>query len=87
MWEEKTQVLAEERGKHRAALETELRTLRVVQDELAAKFDDSLSSLQTASCCKPATVGIDGTCYLVLYRKNIDQFCTDCFARHSPVGP
>lgn len=48
-WEEKAQVVAEERAKHRAALETELRTLRAVQDELAAKFDDSLSTLQTAS--------------------------------------
>lgn len=49
LWEEKAQVVAEERTKHRAALETELRTLKAVQDELAAKFDDSLFTLQTAS--------------------------------------
>ena len=54
IWEEKVQVLTEERAKHRAALETELRTLRAVQDELATKFDDSLSTLQTASP-EPAT--------------------------------
>ena len=49
IWDEKAQALAEERTKHRAALETELRTLRAAQEEMAAKFDDSLTALQTAS--------------------------------------
>ena len=52
MWEEKARTVAEERVKHRAALETELRTLRAAQEELAAKFDDSLTTLQTV--LKPA---------------------------------
>ena len=49
IWEEKAQARAEERTKHRAALETELRALRAAQEEQAAKFDDSLTALQTAS--------------------------------------
>ena len=49
IWEEKAQALAEERTKHRAALETELRALRAAQEEQAAKFDNSLTALQTAS--------------------------------------
>ena len=49
LWEEKARAVLEERTKQRAALETELRTLRAAQEELAAKFDESLISLQTAS--------------------------------------
>ena len=45
MWEEKAKTLTEERTKQRAALETELRSLRAAQDELAAKFDESMVAL------------------------------------------
>ena len=49
IWQEKAQILAEESTKHKAALETELRTLRAAQEEMAVKFDESLTTLQMAS--------------------------------------
>ncbi len=49
IWEEKAKALVEERAKQRSALETELRTLKAAQDDIAAKFDESLLALQTVS--------------------------------------
>lgn len=54
IWEEKAKALIEERAKQRSALETELRTLKAAQDDIAARFDESLLALQTVSspsCC------------------------------------
>ncbi|KAA6420486.1 MAG: hypothetical protein FRX49_09647 [Trebouxia sp. A1-2] len=48
IWEEKAKALVEERAKQRSALETELRTLKAAQDDIAARFDESLLALQTA---------------------------------------
>lgn len=47
IWEEKAKAMVEERSKVRSALETELRTLKAYQDELASKFDESLLTLQS----------------------------------------
>ncbi len=49
IWEEKAKALVEERTKQRSALETELRTLKAAQDDIAARFDESLLALQTVS--------------------------------------
>lgn len=49
IWEEKAKALVEERAKQRSALETELRTLKAAQDDIAARFDESLLALQTVS--------------------------------------
>ena len=49
MWEERAKALTEERGKLRAALETELRSLKASQEDLATKFDESLITLQSVS--------------------------------------
>ena len=48
IWDEKSKALVEERTKQRAALETELRALRAAQEDMAAKFDESLITLQMA---------------------------------------
>jgi len=56
IWEEKAKALVEERGKQRSALETELRTLKAAQDDIAARFDESLLALQTV--CSPSCLRI-----------------------------
>ncbi len=47
MWEEKAKALVEEHAKQRSALETELRTLKAAQEDIAARFNESLLALQT----------------------------------------
>ena len=46
MWEEKVKALVEERLKLKTAFESELRTLKVSQDNWAQEFDASLLTLQ-----------------------------------------
>lgn len=49
LWEEKVKALTEERAKKRSALETELRALKLSQEDMATKFDESLLALQLVS--------------------------------------
>lgn len=79
IWGEKAQAVAEERTKHRAALETELRTLRAAQEELAVKFDNSLTALQTASTqsCTVIKVGVG--------RGKLGQVCSGLMCESGPT--
>ena len=49
LWEEKVKALVEERLKLKTAFESELRTLKVSQDNWAHEFDASLLALQQVS--------------------------------------